>query len=214
MGNGKSREERIKDKAREWQREIRSQTRRLDRDIDKVRQEETKLKKEISTMAAKGQNTSVQTLARQVVRSRHSIARLERTKASLASVNLHLTTAVASMSTASSLKMSAAVMKDMNKLMDIPELQKTMEEMRQEMARAEITDEMMDEGFQEDDDETEIDAEVAKVYDELGLETARLIGGTTSGLPERPAAAAPAAQPTAKSKEEDELMQRLAALQK
>merc|ERR1740121_2248875 len=120
-------------------------------------------------MAAKGRTASVKTLAKQVVRSRKSASRLERTKCSMAAVNLHLTTAVASMSTASSLKMSANVMKEMNKLMNVPELQQTMEDMRREMARAEITDEMMEEGFEDEDDETEIDGEVAKVFDELAL---------------------------------------------
>merc|ERR1740121_3079038 len=78
-------------------------------------------------MAAKGQTASVKTLAKQVVRSRKSASRLERTKCSMAAVNLHLTTAVASMSTANSLKMSSQVMKEMNKLMNVPELQQTME---------------------------------------------------------------------------------------
>merc|ERR1719281_197665 len=65
-------------------------------------------------MAKKGQASSVQTLARQVVRSRKSAQRLERTKVSLNSVNLHLTTAIATMSTSTSIKMSAQVMKQMN----------------------------------------------------------------------------------------------------
>merc|ERR1719293_229802 len=48
-------------------------------------------------MAKKGQTSSVKTLAKQVVRSRKATTRLERTKASMASVNLHLTPSIASM---------------------------------------------------------------------------------------------------------------------
>merc|ERR1740121_70748 len=95
-------------------------------------------------MAAKGQTNSVRTLAKQVVRSRQSASRLERTKCSMSAVSLHLTTAVASTTTASSLKMSANVMKEMN--------------------RAEMMDEVMDEGFAESDDEAEVDTEIAKVF--------------------------------------------------
>ncbi|CAE7209265.1 CHMP3, partial [Symbiodinium pilosum] len=175
MGNGKSKEETVKEKAREWQRQIRGESRRIDRDISRMRQEEEKLKKEIKTMAEKGQAASVKTLARQVVRSRAAVARLERTKCSMSAVNLHLTTAVASMSTASALKMSSGVMKEMNRLMNVPELQRTMEDMRQEMMRAEIADEMMEEGFQESDDETEIDSAVARVYEELALDKSQLL---------------------------------------
>merc|ERR1740138_417246 len=122
-------------------------------------------------MAKKGQVQSVNNLAKQVVRSRKSVNRLERTKASMTSVNLHLTTAIASMSTATSLKMSAGVMKDMNRLMNVPELQSVMQDMQKEMARAEITDEIMEETFAESDDEEEIDGEVQKVFDELALDT-------------------------------------------
>merc|ERR1719499_1756374 len=146
-------------------------------------------------MANKGQTQSVKTLAKQIIRSRKALGRLERTKCSMTAVNLHLTTAIASMSTATSLKMSAAVMTEMNRLMNVPELQKTMEAMRQEMARAEITDEMMEEGFEESDDEAEIDTEVAKVFDELALDTSQFMGaGATLPVqaPAAPAAAAPA----------------------
>mmetsp|Transcript_58982 Transcript_58982/g.137350 ORF Transcript_58982/g.137350 Transcript_58982/m.137350 type:complete len:217 (+) Transcript_58982:134-784(+) len=216
MGNGKSKEETVKEKAREWQRQIRTETRHLDRDINRIRQEEQKLKKEITAMAAKGQVQSVRALAKQVVRSKKSVTRLERTKCSMAAVNLHLTTAIASMSTASSLKMSAGVMKEMNRLMNVPELQATMEEMRKEMARAEITDEIMEEGFEESDDEAAIDSEVQKVFEELALDTSQFIqaGVTlpegTSAIPAAPTAAAAPQAIVA----DDPLMERLAALQK
>jgi len=163
------------------------------------------MKKEIQAMAAKGQIQSVKTLARQVVRSRKAAARLERTKCSMTAVNLHLTTAIASMSTATSLKMSAGVMKEMNRLMNVPELQQTMEDMRREMARAEIADEMMEEGFEDEDDETEIDSEVAKVFDELAL--TQMMAEARGEAP-APEAAAAAAEPA-----EDPLMARLAKLQ-
>merc|ERR1712032_487006 len=121
-------------------------------------------------MANKGQVASVKTLARQVVRSRKAARRLERTKCSMTAVNLHLTTAIAGMSTASSMKMTVGMMKDMNRLMNVPQLHKTMEDMRTEMAKAEIMDELIYEGFEESDDEAEVDAEVAKVLDELSLD--------------------------------------------
>merc|ERR1719498_1208424 len=140
-----------------------------------MRQEEEKLKKEIKVMAQKNQTSSVKTLAKQVVRSRKSQARLERTKASMQSVQLHLTTSIAQMSTANSLKMSNNMMREMNKLTNVGELAKTMQEMQTEMARAEIADEMMEEAFEESDDEAEIDSEITKVYDELNLNTSRVL---------------------------------------
>merc|ERR1719245_1501770 len=124
----------MKEKTREWQRQIRTEIRRIDRDIERVRQEESRLKTEIKTMARKGQEQGVRTLANQVVRSRKSVQMLERTKASMTAMSLQLTTAIASFSAAGSLKLSAQMMKEMNKLANIPEMQRTMEEMRSEMA--------------------------------------------------------------------------------
>merc|ERR1740130_1762662 len=146
-------------------------------------------------MAKKGQTASVRTLATQVVRSRQSASRLERTKVSLNSVNLHLTTAMATMSTASSLKMSSAVMKQMNGLMKVPEIAQTKEAMRREMAKAEITDELIEDAFEESDDEEEVDSEVAKVMDEMGLDRAALMD-SAGGIDITPA---PISQPAAAS---------------
>jgi len=177
LWDGKSTEERTKEKAREWQRQIRGDMRHLDRDINKIRQEETKLTREIEFHAKKGNLSSVRTLAQQVVRSKKAIGRLERVKCSLSAVNLHLTTATATMATATSIKMSAKVMKDMNRLMDVPELQGSMQKMRKEMAKAEIVDEMIEESFADSDVEDEVDVEVAKVLDELHLDTAQIMAG-------------------------------------
>merc|ERR1719277_384147 len=116
------------------------------------------------------------------------------------------------MSTASALKMSAGVMKEMNRLMKVPELQQTMEMMRREMARAEITDELMEEGFEESDDEAEIDSEVAKVFDELALDKTKLFADAAAPSADADAAAAAsAAAPAAAAPlpQDDPLMARL-----
>merc|ERR1719436_570197 len=136
--------------------------------------------REITQMAAKGQMQSVNTLAKQVVKSRRSVARLEQTKCSLNALNLQLSTAIASASAASAMKMSASMMKEMNRLASVPELQRTMEEMRTEMARAEVADEMMEEFYADSDDETEIDSEVQKVMDELVLDRSQLMAAAAA----------------------------------
>lgn len=203
-------QEMMKEKAREWQRQIRTETRRIDRDIQRVQQEESRLKTEIKAMAKKGHDQGVRTLAKQVVRSRKSVQMLERTKCSMTAMSLQLTTAITSFSTAGSLKLSASMMKEMNKLANIPEMQKTMEEMRTEMARAEIADDIMQEGLEESDDEAEVDGHLERVYDELALDTSKLLGTTAPTIPTvATAARAGAAHQHA---HEDPLTQRLQAL--
>ncbi|CAK0854125.1 unnamed protein product [Prorocentrum cordatum] len=90
----------------------------------------------------------------------------------------------------------------MNRLASVPELQRTMQEMRVEMARAEVVDDMMEEFYEESDDEREIDAEVQKVMDELVLDRSQLMAGASAGggmrhagLPSAPVAAPPPAHP-------------------
>jgi len=198
----------MKDKAREWQRQIRAETRHIDRDIQKVHQEEAKLKREIAAMAKRGQEDGVRTLAKQIVRSRKTVAMLEKTKCSMTAMNLQLTTAIASFTTASSLKLSASLMKEMNQLTNVPELHKTMEEMRTEMARAEIADEIMEECLEQSDEEDMADSEVAKVYEELALDASQLLnsaGGPTPIAAALPTGAARPARP-------DPLSQRLQGL--
>merc|ERR1719424_1301682 len=89
----------------------------------------------------------------------------------------------------------------MNSLMKVPEIAQTMDAMRREMAKAEITDELIEDAFEESDDEVEIDSEVNKVFEELGLDTADLLTSPDkidiSPAPVAQAAAAPAAKAAA-----------------
>jgi len=165
-----------KEKAREWQRQIRSEIRQLDRDMNNIRREEDKLKREIKTFAKQGKVEQVQSTAKNVVRLRRSVARLEKTKNSMTAMSLHLTTQIATMSSASAVKVSTAMMKEANQILNVQEMQRTMEEMQAEMAKAQIADEVMEEGFSDPEDETEIDSELKKVYDEVALDASLIIG--------------------------------------
>merc|ERR1719401_2328185 len=109
----------------------------------------------------------------------------------MTAMNLHLTTQIATMSSASAVKVSTAMMKEANQILNVQEMQRTMEEMQAEMAKAQIADEVMEEGFSDPEDETEIDSELKKVYDEVALDASLLIGAP--GGHRAPAAAVPAA---------------------
>ena len=114
---------------------------------------------------------------------------------------------------------SAEVMQTMQKLVRLPEIQKTMMEMSREMMKAGIIEEMMEdtmEGLTEGEDmEEEVEAAVDKVLFEL---TAGKLGEAPAALKDTlPAPAAAAASPgpaEAESEEEDmeEMQSRLEAL--
>lgn len=179
-----------REKGREWQRQIRAEGRRLERDANKIRQEEAKLKQEIKNEAKRGASpASIQSLVRQVVRQQKAVKRIEQTQKSLHALSIHMTAAMAAASTGVALKMSAGIMKEMNALTNVSETQHIMEDMRRSMMQADLMEEMLDEGFAESDDEVEIDSEVTKVYEELALDASHLMN--TAGISAELTVAAP-----------------------
>merc|ERR1712048_587589 len=150
-------------------------------------------------------------LAKQLVKSRHAVARMEGTKCSMNALQLNLTSAIASASSAGALQMSADMMKEMNQVMNVPALQQTMREMQMEMAKAEMADEIMEDGFAQPDDEAEADTEVQKVFDELALDVSFLLGKT--GPVARPATPCVPASASLNRGSTDQLYSRLSALQ-
>eukprot|EP00418_Pyrodinium_bahamense_P072328 CAMPEP_0179081308 /NCGR_PEP_ID=MMETSP0796-20121207/36602_1 /TAXON_ID=73915 /ORGANISM="Pyrodinium bahamense, Strain pbaha01" /LENGTH=96 /DNA_ID=CAMNT_0020778693 /DNA_START=1 /DNA_END=288 /DNA_ORIENTATION=- len=93
-----------------------------------LRREEEKAKREIKQLANKGQFEQVQRMARNVVRLRRCVARLERTKSSMTAMSLHLRTQIASMSSASAVKVSTAMMKEANGLLNVQGMHQVMAE--------------------------------------------------------------------------------------
>merc|ERR1719277_1146082 len=120
-------------KAKEWQYQLKTEIKGLDREIKKIVQAQQKIEKEIQAQAAEGNVQGVQMLATQIVRSKKAVQRLEQTKLSMKGVELQVTTAVATMGTAASIQLSADVMKQMNAIAKIPEVSSVMEGMRKEM---------------------------------------------------------------------------------
>lgn len=203
--------------AAEGKRQIKGESRQLDKDLRKIHQEEAKLKQQIEIYAKQGNTSGVQTLAKQVVQARKAAERLEKVQGSLSTTSTQLTCAATSASVAASMATSAKVMKDIGGIVDVPELQQSMESMRREMAKAEMAEELVDEGFAALDDEDEVDAEMARVLEELEVDTQLLMAqpgrvpaylAPAAGYTAQTAPAAPAAAP-----EHDALQARLAALQ-
>lgn len=198
--------------AAEGKREIRGETRSLDKDIRKIHAEEDKLKKQIEVAAKAGNTSAVQTLAKQLVQSRKAAARLEKVQGTLSNTSSQLTCAAASASSVAAVASSAKIMKQVGGLVDVAEIAGTMESMKREMAKAEMADELIDEGFAGLHDEDEVDAEMAKVFDDLELDAA-IFMATPGAIPAYMAPPAGYAAATAAPQAPDPLAARLVALQ-
>ncbi|KAI9139121.1 Snf7-domain-containing protein [Paraphysoderma sedebokerense] len=156
---------------KKWRQNIRSQERQLERQIRSIEVEEAKVKKTLKTAATKKNDLVVcKTLAKELLRSRKAKDRLYSSKAQLNSVSMQLSQQMATMKVAGSLQKSTDIMKMVNTLVKLPEISKVMMEMQQEMMKAGIIEEMIEdtlEGLDEPDLEEEAEEEVEKVLFEI-----------------------------------------------
>lgn len=155
--------------------------RKLDRDINSLRQTEIKTKNLIQQSAKRGQrntsmaaqaNQDVRIFARELLRVRKQAGRLHTSKAQLQSVQMQVNEAFSVRKIEGSIKASTGIMKDVNSLVRLPELTGTMRELSAELTKAGIIEEMVGdmipegEGLMEDADE-EAEEEVDKVLSEV-----------------------------------------------
>ncbi|WPH04465.1 Hypothetical protein R9X50_00735600 [Acrodontium crateriforme] len=159
---------------------LRSNTRKLDRDLANLKALESKTKGYILAASKRAQKNPSQAtqaqqetrlFARELVRVRKQSQRLATSKATLASVGMQVNEAFAVRKIEGSIKASTSVMKDVNSLVKLPELTGTMRELSQELMKAGIIEEMVSDTLDnqdilEDEDEA-AETEVDKVLGEV-----------------------------------------------
>lgn len=159
---------------------IRANARKLDRDIAQLKQVENKTKDLIRQASRRAQRNPSQAaaaeketriFARELIRARKTTARLTTSKAQLNSVSMQVQEAFAVRKIEGSLKSSVGIMKDVNSLVRLPELMGTMQALNQELIKAGIIEEMVDDalpmGEMDEEDEEEAEGEVDKVLGEI-----------------------------------------------
>lgn len=173
---------------------IRSNVRKLDRDIAQLKQVEIKTKNLIiqadkraqrDPSRAKQAQQEVRTFAGELVRTRKASQRLVTTKATLNSVQMQVSEAFAVRKIEGSIRASVGIMKDVNSLIRLPVLSATMRELSVELMKAGIIEEMIDETLPEDmefEDE-EGEGEIEKVLGEV-LKEKKEPAMPTTPLPE------------------------------
>ncbi|KAH6676015.1 vacuolar protein-sorting-associated protein [Plectosphaerella plurivora] len=159
---------------------IRSNIRKLDRDIVSVKQVEAKTKSLIlqadrraqrDPSRAKQAQKEARDFARELIRARKTSARLVTSKAQLNSVQMQVNEAFAVRKIEGSIRASVGIMKDVNSLIKLPELANTMQELSVELTKAGIIEEMVGESLPEEmdmlEEDAEADGEVDKVLGEI-----------------------------------------------
>jgi len=208
-----------KEQVNDWCKKLRKESNQVERQINGIRREEAKVTKSLKDAAKKGDKDVCKILAKEVVHSRKTVNKLYAAKANINSVQMQMKGQLATIKVAGAMSKSAEVMKTMQQLVKLPEIQKTMMEMSREMMKAGVIEEMMEDTMESiteaDDMEEEADAEIDKVLFEL---TAGKLGEAPAALKDtlpapRPTAAAVSAEKEEESEDDMEEMQsRLEAL--
>ncbi|XP_013869165.1 charged multivesicular body protein 3 isoform X2 [Austrofundulus limnaeus] len=152
-----------------------------------------------------------------MIQSKRAVSKLYASKAQMNSVLLSMKNQLAVVRVAGTLQKSTEVMKAMQSLIKIPEIQATMRELSKEMKKAGIIEEMLEDTFESMEDGEEMEEAAEEEVDKILFDlTAGALGKApskvTDALPDlQPAAAAAASED--ESEEDIEAMQsRLEAL--
>lgn len=203
-----------KEQVQEWCRGLRKENRALDRQIRAIQREEEKASRSLRDAAKKGHKDVCVVLAKEMIRSRKAVNKIYASKAQLNSVEMSMKNQLATLRMAGALEKSSEVMKYMQQLVKVPEIQATMQELSKEMMKAGIIEEMLEdtfEGMEEDDLEEAAQEEVDKILFEVTKGALGQAGHVTDKLPEESEGAA-AMVPSDDEGEMEDMKARLEAL--
>lgn len=174
-----------KEALRESKKEMANATRGIEREITTLQLEEKKLVAEIKRTAKTGNEAATKTLARQLVRLRQQIAKLQASRAQMRGIATHTQAISAQSSVAVGMKGATKAMSAMNKQMDPAKQAKVMQDFQRQSAQMDMTTEMMSDTIDDalDDDEAEEETEdlTNQVLDEIGVDVASQLSAAPKG---------------------------------
>lgn len=173
------------------------------------------MQKSIKDCAKRNDLRSMRLLAKEVVASRKTVARLYQNKAQMNSVSMMLSEQLATVKSVGHLTKSTEVLSAMNSIVKNEQVRDTMREMSKEMMKSGLIEEMVSDAFDEAeglDVEEETDAEVNKILAELAGEQMVAMPGAETHTIAVPAAAVAAAPEPQEDVEIDALQARLDAI--
>uniref|UniRef100_A0A2K5JCE5 Charged multivesicular body protein 3 n=1 Tax=Colobus angolensis palliatus TaxID=336983 RepID=A0A2K5JCE5_COLAP len=206
---GKTQEKPPKKPVNEWSLKIRKEIRVVDRQISDIQREEEKVKQSVKNAAKKGQKDVCVVLAKEMIRSRKAVSKLYTSKAHMNSVLMGMKNQLTVLRVAGSLQKSTEVMKAMQRLVKIPEIQATMRELSKEMMKAGIIEEMLEDTFESLDDQEEMEEEVEMEMDRILFE---ITEGALGKAPPEPSGAMAASEDEKEEEALEAMPSRLATL--
>lgn len=175
----------------------------LDRERAKMEQQEKKVIADIKKLAKDNQMDAVKIMAKDLVRTRRQVRKFMLMKANIQAVSLKIQTLKSQNTMAQAMKGVSKAMANMNRQMNLPQIQQILHEFEKQSEIMDMKEEMIndviDDAMEDEGDEEEGDAIVSQVLDELGLQLTDQLSGlpaasgslsVTVKQPQQPAAVA------------------------
>jgi len=147
--------------------------RELDRERTTLQNQEKKLIGDIKKSAKAGQMGATKVMAKDLIRTRHSITKFYGLKSQLQGVSLRVQTLKSNAAMGDAMKGVTKALGAMNKRMNLPEIQKIMREFEKQNEMMEMTSETMgdaiDDAIESEGEEEETEELVNQVLDEIGI---------------------------------------------
>lgn len=158
--------------SRKWKRELNQQIRNIENDIRKLELGTNKTKQEIKVALKRKDLDSAKTLAREIANVNKNIKKLHNSKSQIKSIILELDHMAALVKVTGCFQKSTEIMQYIGNLIRQPEIAIIMRTMAQEMDKAGVIEQLIEDtldGNNADDEEEAAEGEVQKIIDEMTL---------------------------------------------
>ncbi|KAF8502546.1 vacuolar sorting protein DID4 [Hysterangium stoloniferum] len=176
------------ERLRQHQRSIAKAQRELDRERSKLEQQEKKLIADIKKNAKVGQMNACKVMAKDLVRTRRYVQKFYQMRTQLQAVGLRIQTLSSNQQMADAMRGATRAMGAMNRGLNLPGIQRIMNEFEKESATMDMKEEMMSDAVEdvmdneEEDEEEEGDKILKEVLDEIGVGLQQQLQETPTGL--------------------------------
>lgn len=168
-----------KEKAKEWKRAVKTQSREMDKQMRHITREEEKMKAKVKLLMKQGHTDAVEPLVKELVMSKKTKSKILKTRTQLDSIIRQIDLQIAQIKVCGAFQQSTEVTHMLNSLVKLPEINATMMKLQQEMQAAGMAGEMIDESMEAIEDDVE-DPELAVrlVFNEIAKEVNATAGKT------------------------------------
>ena len=157
-----------------FKKSLRRSCREIERERQRLQQSEAKMKQEMKKLAAKGETESVMIIAKDLVRNRSAMKKFLKLSSQMEGLGLRIETIKAQAGVSQALKGAASAMHQLNRMVNVPQMQAIMAKFMQENEMMDMKSEMVDEAMDdlwddEGDIEEESAAAYAQIFNEIGV---------------------------------------------